>query len=215
MSSDSTRFYKHYKNKPYKLLGTVRHSETLEEMALYETLYENQNGRMWVRPKDMFFENVVIDGVTKPRFEKIKFTFIGAQPADQKTLEQIKQLHLEAFGEPLEKTERFTNKLLALTAFENETLVAFKLGYALDATTFYSWLGAVKPAYRQLGLASELMRMQHAWCLKNGFNKVKTKTHNKFKDMLKLNINSGFEITGVETKPDGDLRIIMNKKLEN
>jgi hypothetical protein len=61
-------FYRHYKNKPYKAIGIVRHSETLEEMALYESLYPNDLGRMWVRPLAMFLEDVEIEGVLRPRF---------------------------------------------------------------------------------------------------------------------------------------------------
>lgn len=61
-------YYRHYKNKPYRAIGIVRHSETLEEMALYEALYPNESGRMWVRPLAMFLEDVEIDGVRRPRF---------------------------------------------------------------------------------------------------------------------------------------------------
>ncbi len=58
--------YQHYKGKKYKLLNVVRHSETLEELVLYETLYENELGRFWVRPKEMFVEEV---GEGTPRFK--------------------------------------------------------------------------------------------------------------------------------------------------
>lgn len=60
--------YEHYKGKRYKVHGTVRHSETLEELVLYETLYENELGKMWVRPKSMFLEFVERNGVSAPRF---------------------------------------------------------------------------------------------------------------------------------------------------
>ena len=50
--------YEHYKGKKYKLLNIVRHSESLEELVLYETLYENDLGKLWVRPKKMFLENL-------------------------------------------------------------------------------------------------------------------------------------------------------------
>lgn len=60
--------YEHYKGMRYRVHGVVRHSETLEELVLYETLYENKLGKMWVRPKAMFLETVVIEGVEKPRF---------------------------------------------------------------------------------------------------------------------------------------------------
>ena len=60
--------YEHYKKKPYKVHGVVRHSETLEELVLYETLYENPSGKMWVRPKAMFLENIELNGQNVPRF---------------------------------------------------------------------------------------------------------------------------------------------------
>lgn len=64
--------YRHYKGKEYLVHGIVRHSETLEEMVLYETLYENDLGKMWVRPKQMFLENVNVDGKMVPRFKFIE-----------------------------------------------------------------------------------------------------------------------------------------------
>lgn len=51
-------YYRHYKNKPYKVHGVVRHSETLEELVLYEALYPNDLGRMWVRPLEMFLSEI-------------------------------------------------------------------------------------------------------------------------------------------------------------
>jgi hypothetical protein len=58
--------YRHYKGMLYDVLGTVRHSETLEPMTLYRALY-GEHG-LWVRPAAMFNEEVVIDGVRQPRF---------------------------------------------------------------------------------------------------------------------------------------------------
>jgi hypothetical protein len=47
----------------------VRHSETLEPLVLYRPLYGDRGD--WVRPHAMFFESVTIDGITRPRFERI------------------------------------------------------------------------------------------------------------------------------------------------
>ncbi len=63
--------YRHYKGNNYLLLDVVRHSESLEELVLYKCLYENDLGELWVRPLEMFIEDVTIDGVKKPRFEYI------------------------------------------------------------------------------------------------------------------------------------------------
>jgi hypothetical protein len=65
------KIFKHYKKKNYKFIGIARHSETLEEMVVYEALYENPLGQLWVRPKEMFFETVTVDGKTIPRFEEV------------------------------------------------------------------------------------------------------------------------------------------------
>ena len=64
--------YEHYKGKRYKVHDIVRHSETLEELVLYETLYENELGKLWVRPKAMFLESVDIDGKSVPRFKLVE-----------------------------------------------------------------------------------------------------------------------------------------------
>lgn len=68
--------YRHYKNKNhiYEIIGVARNSETLEEMVVYKALYESEEfGKdcLWVRPKELFLENVVIDGKEIKRFEKI------------------------------------------------------------------------------------------------------------------------------------------------
>ena len=63
--------YRHYKGKLYRLERLVRHSETLEELVLYTALYENSLGSFWVRPKEMFFEDVEIDSQRVPRFEYV------------------------------------------------------------------------------------------------------------------------------------------------
>jgi hypothetical protein len=61
--------YRHYKGMEYEVVGTVRHSETLEPLTLYRALYGEQG--LWVRPAAMFNEDVVIDGVQQPRFRRI------------------------------------------------------------------------------------------------------------------------------------------------
>ncbi len=60
--------YRHFKGKEYKVLGLAKHSETLDEFVVYAHL-DDQG--MWVRPKEMFLENVERDGKIMPRFEYI------------------------------------------------------------------------------------------------------------------------------------------------
>ena len=54
-----------------QVLGVAKHSETLEDLVVYVTLYENDMASMWVRPLAMFTENVTVDGESIPRFRKI------------------------------------------------------------------------------------------------------------------------------------------------
>ena len=61
--------YRHYKGMPYEVVGTVRHSETLEPMTLYRALY-GEHG-LWVRPAAMFDEDVTLDGIRQPRFARL------------------------------------------------------------------------------------------------------------------------------------------------
>jgi hypothetical protein len=61
--------YEHYSKKQYRILAIARHSETLEEVVVYQSLYGA--GDIWVRPLNMFLESVVIDGVSQPRFTKL------------------------------------------------------------------------------------------------------------------------------------------------
>ena len=60
--------YRHYKGMLYEVVGTVRHSESLEPMTLYRARYGEKG--MWVRPAAMFNEEVVIDGLQQPRFAR-------------------------------------------------------------------------------------------------------------------------------------------------
>jgi hypothetical protein len=63
--------YKHYKGNTYRVHSIVRHSETLEELVLYEALYENELGSLWVRPVGMFLEEIIVAGSPVPRFSLI------------------------------------------------------------------------------------------------------------------------------------------------
>lgn len=62
--------YEHYKGQRYKLLQVARHSETLEEYVVYQALYGDRG--VWVRPLQMFLEEVLIDGKPTPRFRPVK-----------------------------------------------------------------------------------------------------------------------------------------------
>lgn len=61
--------YRHYKGNFYEYLGEVTDSETSEAKVAYQAVCGQHE--VWVRPKEMFFGNVEVDGKSVPRFEKI------------------------------------------------------------------------------------------------------------------------------------------------
>lgn len=61
--------FQHFKGKDYKILHLAKSSESLEDLVVYEALYENPNGKIWVRPLKMFLESVEVGGITVPRFK--------------------------------------------------------------------------------------------------------------------------------------------------
>ncbi len=62
--------YRHFKGNEYEVIGTARHSESLEELVVYRALYGE--GGLWVRPASMWNETVERNGKTFKRFEKIE-----------------------------------------------------------------------------------------------------------------------------------------------
>ena len=58
--------YRHFKGNLDRVLFTARHSETREEMVVYQALYGERG--YWVRPAAMWQETVSRDGYTGPRF---------------------------------------------------------------------------------------------------------------------------------------------------
>ncbi len=68
--------YRHYKGNFYYVLGVVLQTETREKLVLYRALYpcselweEYGEDPLFVRPFEMFYERVMVDGVVVPRFE--------------------------------------------------------------------------------------------------------------------------------------------------
>ncbi len=61
--------YRHYKGQQYRVIGTARHSETEEDVVVYQALYGEYG--LWVRPLSMFSETVQVDGEQIARFSLV------------------------------------------------------------------------------------------------------------------------------------------------
>ncbi|ABR49887.1 protein of unknown function DUF1653 [Alkaliphilus metalliredigens QYMF] len=61
--------YRHFKGNEYEVIALAKHSETLEDVVVYRALYGEKG--IWVRPVDMWQEELTREGKTFKRFEKI------------------------------------------------------------------------------------------------------------------------------------------------
>jgi GNAT superfamily N-acetyltransferase len=211
------KLFHHYKNKPYTFKAIARHSETLEEMVVYETRYENDNGKLWVRPKGMFFETVTINNKETPRFKEISLEIQEFTKISDTEIAILAKIIEKAFGQwdPKWFHSEFKNhnNFCLLIAYAENQPVGFKLGYEENSHDFYSWLGGVLPDFRGLEIAADLMKHQHEWCKKQGYARIKTRTQNRFREMLILNLKHGFEVIGFHDSDEGGPKIVLEKNL--
>jgi len=137
------------------------------------------------------------------------------------TEEQAARLHsifLGAFNTPPSESflERLNEKndLSVLLAQDGGVLVGFKIGYTRFKGVFFSWLGAVDLQHRRCGIARRLVRHQHKLCLDRGYNEIQTESSGSNQPMLILNLQEGFEVSGVHLGHEDALTVQLRKRLD-
>ena len=137
---------------------------------------------------------------------------------DEDTRQTIYMLYENIFGKPAgekvrERLETAADLLVLLAKNEDQQVVGFKIGYRQDSATWYSWLGGVLPEHRGQSVAGLLMQHQHDWVKRSHYRWIQTKTMNRWRSMLILNLKYGFDIIGTYMGHDGNTRIILQKEM--
>ncbi len=149
--------------------------------------------------------------------DKINYkTYIGSPP--ENILQDMVNLYSNIFEDAdiifFNQRIEAQPELFSVLAYDTETLVGFKMGYPYKDNTFYSWIGGVLPKFRQQGIAIQLALLQEQWAKTNGFTKLRTKSMNRFRAMMILNLKNGFNITNVYTNARGQTKIVFEKPLD-
>ena len=61
--------YRHFKGNEYEVIGIAKHSEDEQAMVVYRALYGDSI--LWIRPADMWNEEITREGKTFKRFTQI------------------------------------------------------------------------------------------------------------------------------------------------
>lgn len=70
MSEIKLGVYRHYKGNIYRVLHIAKHSETLEDMVVYQDV--NCPDKLWVRPAFMWNDDVIVKDKLVKRFQFLK-----------------------------------------------------------------------------------------------------------------------------------------------
>lgn len=95
-------YYRHFKDRLYQVMAVATHSETGEQMVVYQAQYGD--GGIWVRPYEMFVSEVdrekYPEVTQKYRFEKVE------EPTEVNPL-LLRFLDAESYREKLELFENW------------------------------------------------------------------------------------------------------------
>jgi hypothetical protein len=62
--------YRHYKGKMYQVIGVGKNTETDDALVIYQPLYDS-DVEYWVRPYEIFMDEVLTDQGHVARFMKV------------------------------------------------------------------------------------------------------------------------------------------------
>ena len=120
-------FYRHFKNKLYQIIAVATHSESKEQLVIYQALYGDFG--VYARPLNMFLSEVdrekYPDIEQKYRFEKLE----NISEASKKITDRNSEINIETSGDEqkdffidfLDADDYYTKKKILLANKENIT----------------------------------------------------------------------------------------------
>ena len=139
------------------------------------------------------------------------------KPITHEQASRLTSVFTDAFDAPPSDTflERLNEKadLSVLIAEEDGELVGFKIGYTRFKGIFFSWLGAVAVDRRRSGIGRALLRHQHELCTERSYEEIQTESAGSNQSMLILNLQEGFEVSGVHLGHNDALTVQLRKRL--
>lgn len=141
--------YRHFKGNEYEVLDIARHSETEEPMVVYRTLYGDHG--LWVRPAEMWLEQVERDGRIFRRFSRIQQP--GRYTAFDVETPNARNDRMSAIGitviEDGEITEEFYSLVNPETRFDpfNVQLTGISPSDVENEPTFPELWGRIEPLF--------------------------------------------------------------------
>lgn len=101
---------------------------------------------------------------------------------------------------------------LMLIASLDARPVGFFLGFELKPSVYFSWLLAVEPEFRRLGIASQLMDAMNTWVAEHGYAAIRLECQNQHRPMLHMAIERGYDVVGIRWDTDRGHNLVIFEK---
>lgn len=129
-------------------------------------------------------------------------------------VEGICSLHEKPYPKNIFESQlKHQKQVIGCYAFMGKRLVGYKIGFESRSRYFESWMGTVLPEFRRRGIATQLMEMQHNWCVNKNYKYITTNASYENNPMIILNLKSGFKICGTILDRGQHLKVFFQKAI--
>ncbi len=106
------------------------------------------------------------------------------------------------------------NNVLILVARLDGRPVGFCAGYEHSPSIHQSWLCGVLPDFRRAGIATQLIKAEHAWAADHGYTTCRFECQNSHRPMLHAAISQEYDMVGIRWDSEsGDNVVLFERTL--